>query len=210
MANTQLVGVDSWVAVIDWLKDFIDRVEDDYDIAFIDTNPSFSMYTQIALSTAERLILPVMADDSSRRAIQNVFSLIYGLTLPSPIYAQYAFAEKLKKANRKLPQIHLVLKNQITQYMGSASAYSTVLQAIDKDINNLFKAQPELFNFDNLREGIADIRDFQTAGVVAYARGCPFYTLASGKLDLLDKRVQVNEDRRLLCASDIDKIVKKL
>ena len=50
------------------------------------------MYTQIALSAVDRLVLPVMADDSSRRAIQNAFSLVYGLKLPSDIYAKYAFA----------------------------------------------------------------------------------------------------------------------
>lgn len=210
LANTQLVGVNSWVAIIDWLKDFVDRVEEDYDVAFIDTNPSFSMYTQIALSTADRLILPVMADDSSRRAIQNVFSLIYGLTLPSPIYAQYAFAAKLKEAGRELPKVHLVLKNRITQYMGSASAYSTVLNAIDNDISNLLKAQPELFSFHTLDEGIVNIRDFQTAGVVAHARGCPLYTLSAGKLDVLGQRVQVNDERRLLCVGDIAKVAQKI
>lgn len=210
LANTQLAGVDSWVAVIDWLKDFIDKVEEDYDIAFIDTNPSFSMYTQIALSTAKRLLLPVMADDSSRRAIQNVFSLIYGLTLPSPIYAQYAFAAKLENAKRKLPKVHLVLKNRITQYMGSASAYATVLKAIDNDIDKLLRSRPELFTFSELNEGLVNIRDFQTAGVVAHARGCPFYILPSGRLDLLGKRVQVNEDRRLLCVTDVKVVSSKI
>jgi hypothetical protein len=44
-----------------------------------------------------------MADDSSRRAIQNAFSLVYGLKLPSDIYAAYAFATKLHAAGRSLP-----------------------------------------------------------------------------------------------------------
>lgn len=211
LANTNIGGVNSWVAVIDWLKDFLHSVKNDYDTVFIDTNPSFSMYTQIALSTADRLLVPVMADDSSRRAVQNVFSLIYGLSLPSPIYAEHAFAKKLEAANRKLPQIHLVLKNRITQYMlSSASAYATVLKAINSDIDTLRESKPNLFTFSKIDNGIVNIRDFQTAGVVAHARGCAFYNLKPGKLDLLGERVQVNKDRLELCVNDIDTIVSKL
>jgi hypothetical protein len=98
LANAQIPGTDTWVQVIHWLKDFIYQLQDTYDDIFIDANPSFSIYTQIALSTADYLILPVMADDSSRRAILNAFSLIYGLSLPSPIYSQYSLAIKLTNA----------------------------------------------------------------------------------------------------------------
>ncbi len=73
LANNQIPGTDTWIAIIDWLNDFLKPLDNNYDIVFIDTNPSFSIYTQIALSAASFLLLPVMADDSSRRAIQNVF-----------------------------------------------------------------------------------------------------------------------------------------
>ena len=91
----------------------------------------FSMYTQIAIATSTKMVLPVMADDSSRRAIQNAFSLVYGLKLPSEIYSKYAFAEKLKEVDMPLPKVYMILKNRLTQYMGTASAYATVLQEID-------------------------------------------------------------------------------
>ena len=66
-----------------------------------------------------------------RRAIQNAFSLVYGLKLPSEIYSKYAFAEKLKEVDMPLPKVYMILKNRLTQYMGAASAYATVLQEID-------------------------------------------------------------------------------
>ena len=75
LANTQVPGSNPWIAIIDWLADFLRPIEGEYDTIFIDCNPSFSIYTQIALSVADFLILPVMADDSSRRALQNAFSL---------------------------------------------------------------------------------------------------------------------------------------
>jgi cellulose biosynthesis protein BcsQ len=210
LANTNIPGTNAWLAVIDWLKDFLDPIRDDYDAIFIDTNPSFSIYTQIALSSAERLVLPVMADDSSRRAIQNAFSLIYGLELPSDIYATYAFATRLTAAGRTLPQVHLIAKNRITQYMGSASAYSAVLRSIDRDIESLMRSNPDIFTFAKSVDGTVDIRDFQTTGVVAFARGCPFYSLPSGRLYVGGKRVQVKEDYRLNCVAAMDKLVAKL
>ncbi|MDO8592819.1 MAG: ParA family protein [bacterium] len=210
LANNQIPGTNTWISIIDWLSDFIKPLNDKYDVIFIDTNPSFSIYTQIALSSAEMLLLPVMADDSSRRAIQNVFSLIYGLKLPSEIYAKYAFAEKLKEAQRTLPKVHLIIKNRLTQYMGPASAYHTVLTAIDGDIESLLTTQGAIFTFNGLKDGVVDIRDFQTTGVVAFARGCPFYKLSSGRLDLLGQRVQVKEAYRINCVKDITKLVTKL
>jgi cellulose biosynthesis protein BcsQ len=115
---------------------FLDPIRDEYDMVFVDANPSFSIYTQIALSAVDRVVLPVMADDSSRRAIQNAFSLIYGLKLPSEIYSTYAFATRLQQAGRELPEVHLIAKNRITQYMGSASAYSAVLRSIARMSSN--------------------------------------------------------------------------
>jgi len=160
----------------------------------MDCNPSFSLYTQIALATTDRIVLPVMADDSSRRAIQNAFSLIFGLKLPSEIYASYAFATKLQAAQRPLPRVHLIAKNRITQYMGSASAYAAVLAAIQEDIKKLLKSNPEIFSFKAVGTGFVDIRDFQTTGVVAFAKGLPFSKLLAGKTSINGHRVQVKQE----------------
>ncbi len=126
LSNTQIPGTNTWLAIIDWVRDLLAPVADLYDVIFMDCNPSFSIYTQIGLAAADRLVLPVMADDSSRRAVQNALSLVYGLSLPSPIYATYAFSTKLEAEKRKLPQVHMIVKNRLTQYMGPASAYFAV------------------------------------------------------------------------------------
>lgn len=209
LANTQIPGSNPWLSVIDWLKDFLLSIEDDYDIAFIDCNPSFSMYTQIALSTSDYLILPVMADDSSRRALQNAFSLVYGLHLPSQIYAQHSFASKLTAGNRSLPKVHLIIKNRLTQYMGPASAYSAVLSTIDTQLGELLGANPEIFNFNNIQDGILEIRDFQTTGVVAFAMGQSFNRLTSGRHDICGRRVRVKDDYREQSVTAISNLVNK-
>ena len=210
LANQNIPGTNAWIAVIDWVKNFLDQLNDEYDTVFFDCNPSFSLYTQIALASVDRIVLPVMADDSSRRAIQNAFSLIYGLKLPSEIYASYMFATKLKVAGRALPKVHLIAKNRITQYMGSASAYAAVLNAIQTDIQGLLKTHPELFTFNNTNAGFVDIRDFQTTGVVAFARGLPFSRVRSGKQAINGHRVQVKQDYLDNCIEALDALVKPL
>ncbi|MFY2032104.1 ParA family protein [Achromobacter xylosoxidans] len=209
LANTQIPGTDTWIGVIDWIKDFLNRTNG-YDYVFFDSNPSFSIYTQIALSTSDRLILPVMADDSSRRAIQNAFSLIYGLALPSPIYAIHAFATRLQNAQRPLPKAHVIAKNRLTQYMGPASAFHAVLNAIDADVTALIAQRPDLFTFGNVVDGAVNIRDFQTAGVVAFARGCPFSQLPASRVDIGGHRVRVNEDQLRLALTAVDDLVALL
>lgn len=210
LANTQIPGTDTWLAVIDWLKDFISLLGQRYQVIFIDNNPSFSIYTQIALATAQMLVLPVMADDSSRRAIQNVFSLVHGLHLPSPIYGQYSFTTKLQTAGRDLPQVHLVVKNRLTQYMGPASAYASVLSSIDDLVRGLLVASPAVFTFNTPADGNVDVRDFQTTGVVAFAEGAPFSRLNSGNHYIGGRTVQIARDNIDLCLGSINDLVSKL
>lgn len=210
LANTQIPGINSWVCVIDWLRHFLEAMDQRFDTIFIDANPSFSIYTQIALSCADRLVLPVMADDSSRRAIQNAFSLIYGLKLPSEIYSTYAFATRLKAAGRELPKVHVIAKNRLTQYMGPASAYAAVLRSIDHDVRKLLASNPEIFTFNRTDSGMVDIRDFQTTGVVAFARGCPFYKQRSGRLDVMGQRVRVDNEYLQNCITAMNTLVKQL
>lgn len=210
LANNQIPGTNPWIAVIDWLSDFLKQVNDEYDVVFLDCNPSFSLYTQIALAACDRIVLPVMADDSSRRAIQNAFSLVYGLKLPSEIYAAYAFATKLKQAGRTLPKVHLIAKNRLTQYMGAASAYAAVLVAIESDVAQLLKSNPEIFTFGTLKNGFVEIRDFQTTGVVAFAKGLPFSKLPVGKQSINGHRVQVKEDYLVNAQLSINALVALL
>jgi cellulose biosynthesis protein BcsQ len=210
LANNQIPGTNTWIGVIDWLRDFIKATGTYYSAIFIDANPSFSIYTQTALAAVDRLILPVMADDSSRRAVQNAFSLVYGLKLPSEIYTQHAFATRMLAANRALPKVHLIVKNRLTQYMGPASAYSAVLKSIDTDVARLMATNADLFTFTDPADGFVDVRDFQTTGVVAFAKGSPFYLLKDGRVTVVNRRVRVSRQNIDNCQSAVNAIVDKL
>jgi hypothetical protein len=119
---------------------------------------------------------------------------VYGLKLPSEIYTAFAFATKLREAQRDLPKVHLIIKNRLTQYMGAASAYAAVLAAIEKDVKQLLKSNPDIFNFSAVDDGFNELRDFGTTGVVAFARGVPFSEVHVGKQTVNGHRVQVKKE----------------
>jgi hypothetical protein len=151
-----------------------------------------------------QLVEPDLVDDLGGQRVDHE------PTLPSPIYSTYAFATKLEDANRELPKVHLMAKNRLTQYMGPASAYAAVLRSISNDVRGLLGSNPDMFTFAKVNNGLVDIRDFQTTGVVAFARGCPFYDLPSGRLDVMGQRVQVKEDYRRNCVEAMEELVGNL
>ena len=94
--------------------------------------------------------------------------------------------------------------------MGAASAYAAVLEAIVKDVGKLIKTNPDIFNFDNLEEGFVEIRDFQTTGVIAFAKGLPFSKVNVGKQSINSHRVQVKLEYLVNARDAINELVDHL
>ena len=94
--------------------------------------------------------------------------------------------------------------------MGSASAYAAVLNAIHNDIRGLLKTHPDIFSFTDTDNGFVEIRDFQTTGVVAFAKGLPFSKLNAGKTTINGHRVQVKQDYLDNSKTALEILVSKL
>ncbi|MGH7091309.1 MAG: ParA family protein, partial [Stellaceae bacterium] len=75
---------DAWRIVHGWINDLVADIRQSWNVAdstvFIDCNPSFTIYTELAMSAADRLIIPFSADGSSKRAVRAVLSLLFGVT----------------------------------------------------------------------------------------------------------------------------------
>ena len=83
----------------EWVHKIFQRLVQNLDgnwTVFIDTNPSFSIYTELAVCGASRLLVPVNADDSSRVAVKALFALLHGTTPPHPFFGGYTFAAKAR------------------------------------------------------------------------------------------------------------------
>lgn len=94
--------------------------------------------------------------------------------------------------------------------MGDASAYSAVLRSIENDLAALLSTNPTMFTFGVPNAGLVSVRDFQTAGVVAFARGCPFYNMPTGRIDIGGRRVRLEQDQKNNCVDALEKVVAML
>lgn len=105
-----------WLWVHQIFRRFIDSLVegDERDwLVLIDTNPSFAIYTELAMSAADRLVTPVNADDSSRVAANAMFILLHGQTPPHPIYGSWTFAAQAYAHGLVVPQIHVIVGNRL-------------------------------------------------------------------------------------------------
>lgn len=179
-------------------------------VVFIDTNPSFSVYTEIALAAANKLIIPMNADDFSIEAVRAMLELIYGITPEEEgndegeeveeenfePYRQYMFSYKARKYNLKLPQIHLLVNNRTTTiFTRSATAFRAMgqenlkvlyeaYQRNQRKINCFAPREVEIADIEAFKtQYFEDIRDFHTTAILSIHSGCPLGAM-SGTVSL--------------------------
>lgn len=188
-------------------------------MVFIDTNPSFSIYTELAISAADRLITPVNADDSSRVAANAMFILLHGQTPPHPIYGSWTFAAQAQLHGLAVPQIHVVVGNRLTQNLGPATAFEALSDASAATLFNAYSLHPGYFTprtaaartvgeFKNKYS--VPLRDFNTAGIVAAHKGRPLSQLDGGYHQVHGSAVQINAQRVQECLAAVDALVNEL
>lgn len=209
-----------WVHLI--FKEFITsaaaKVSPDSDwMVFIDTNPSFAIYTELAISAASKLITPVNADDSSRVATNAMFILLHGQTPPHPIYGAWTYAAQAQKHNMTVPRIHVIVGNRLTQGGGGTAAAFEALSDATADTlfqayrrhKGYFSTRPETISSSKefRRAYSIPLRDFNTAGVVAAHLGCPLSQLEGGYNLVHGEDVQVNIERVRECEKALDDVL---
>lgn len=210
-----------WVhTVFDSLINDISRQDADANwMVFIDTNPSFSIYTELAVTACRRLIVPVNADDSSRVATNAMFVLLHGQTPPHPIYGSWTFAAQAIKHNVAVPKIHVVVGNRLTQYEGAASAFKalsdatadTLYAAYNKHQNYFTSRKVAPSSVKEFREMYsAALRDFNTAGVVSAHLGRPLSKLEQGYYPVHGNNVKVNIERVKECREALSEVMASI
>lgn len=219
---TPLSSTDSpWVEIHSIVKKFTERtIFDKPTTFFIDTNPSFSIYTQIAILSGQKLLVPINADDSSIYAISGLFNLIWGTEKSHPVYGKYTFAAKVDTFKMERPKIALLLGNRFTQKMGAANAFKALSQeAVKKMFSEYQNNKIRFVNSDreiNTQKEFelsysCELRDFNSAGVVAANQGLPLsQMLDQGRYTVYEQEIQVAKVQRDLCHEVIEKLVERL
>ncbi|MDM8564506.1 ParA family protein [Candidatus Halobeggiatoa sp. HSG11] len=186
---------------------------------FIDTNPSFSVYTQIAILSGEYLLVPINADDSSIFAITGLFNLIWGTEKTHPVYGNYTFSAKVNQFGIERPKIALLLGNRFTQQKGAAHAFKALSNEATKKMYDEYQKNPTRFIKSNLNVTkqsefenafSMELRDFNSAGVVAANQGMPLSKMDRHTYYVYGEKIQVSKEQRKLCKEVIINLVSKL
>jgi len=191
---------DSWKKVISWIKDLTGSLMErsaGRDVIFlIDCNPSFAIYTQLALVASNNLVVPFTADDSSRRAIENVIALLYGLGDPEvSTYARISFSKRANEDSVEIPKLHTFVSNRQTFYEGKASkAFEAVSKTIKHTIDGMYARHRHIFANPKQKpsESFIEVPDYHSACVVAAMTGTPLHKLTAGPKELGGERIQIN------------------
>lgn len=198
------IPVDAWKQVLSWIKDLtltLRKKSSNRDALFIfDCNPSFAIYTQLALVAAENVIVPFTDDDSSRRAVENVVALLYGNGMSDPnieAYARISFAKKAKEDKLDIPKLHTFVSNRVTRYSGKASrAFEAGSESIKETLDALHKKHRQIYATPKEvpSKSFIEIPDYHRACVIMTAKGIPLYNLRPGPHILRCKQVQLNPE----------------
>lgn len=192
---------------------------------FIDCNPSFSVYTQMALLSSDRIIVPMMADFTSIEGIKSIFAMLYG-KYSSPATQKYAsniitFAKQVAQFELNPPVIFELVFNNYTVNKGPASAYGSLRNELTNFCYEQFQAFPELFatgaepesSLEEWRElYLSDVKDFHTAGKVSATLGIPLHRLPfRSRYTMPDSTVvELPESNYTQAVADISAFVEKI
>jgi len=157
---------------------------------FIDCNPSFSIYTQMALVSSDYLIVPMMADYSSLEGIKGIMSLLYG-QFPSAALKKYAediitFNKQIAVHGLDVPVMYEFVFNNFTSNAGVATAYGAVRNELINFCYATYQTHPSLFattsrpilsqtDWESIY--VSDTKDFHTSGKVSAGLGIPLHRL---------------------------------
>ena len=217
---------DAWRIVHLWIKDLISDIQsswnDEESCVFIDCNPSFSVYTELALSAADRLLIPFSADGSSKRAVKAVLSLAYGVRRHQGD-PQSDFYLESTRYRMALPEIYMYIGNRLTQMNNSsASAFKTVVTEIGDEIWGIWQSSPQTFcphpngaTTPNNKRAFKsmfqfEVNDANTASVVSGALGIPIASLTAGSKNVAGRKISVNQSQLDKQAPNIIELVENI
>lgn len=203
---------DAWRIVHQWISDLVNDVMVSWNNpevrVFLDCNPSFSIYTELALSAADRLVIPFSADGSSKRAVRAVLSLVYGVNRIRGAVARSDFAINSDRFRMTIPKIYCYVGNRLTTINnGAASAFRQVVNEIRDEIWAVWQQNPNAFQIHPQSAGIPatrtaftrmfqyEVNDANTASVVSGALGIPMMCLTARTYQLGGRSVTVNQSQ---------------
>jgi cellulose biosynthesis protein BcsQ len=207
---------DAWIRSRNFLTDLIDVFEADQKAKekeitlFIDSNPSFANYTQMNIIASDRLIIPCTADSASKRGVENMFRLVYGIKIDNAhgddIF--FAFHNKIAQLDRPLPKVHtFVLNKSRTIDENATAAYTAHANAIKKMANDLAVRYRDTFTGVASANKMLTLKDCNTIAPVVDYNGERISALHQGRYRVYDNNAVVNKQQIDTFKSDLNSIL---
>lgn len=204
------------------LKDLITSFEDSQKLLsdrpqtfFIDCNPSFANYTENAILSANRVIIPCTADAASIRGIKNLFSLMFNVSIENkPLSDEFIdFYENVEKSTLNLPKVHLFIQNRSRSLDKSATkAFQYHADEIARLVQQILHHHPTLFTQlaeDDLckHTRVAHVKDGNTLAAIINHEGSPLSHLKHDKYEIYGQPTQANADQIQALTKDIQHVL---
>lgn len=225
LAATAPGPTDAWRIVHTWINDLIEDIQQVWNktdtTVFVDCNPSFTIYTELAMSAADRLVIPFSADGSSRRAVRAVLALVYGVTRQAGAQQSQFFLNS-QQYRLPIPQIYCYVGNRMTQYLSSAKAFKAVVTEIGNEIWAVWQNSPNVFHIhppgaqtpsrrrDFVNMFQYEVPDANTASVVSSSLGIPIVALTAGQKTVAGRTVMVNQSQLERQQPNIQELVRNI
>jgi cellulose biosynthesis protein BcsQ len=219
---------DPWGKMVRALKSFIEgrnRIGNNESfVCFIDTNPAFAEYTEIAIAGGNRLIIPLRPDDYSYNALKDLFNLLYGINTNQrfKLLEGYQFSYRAKQSNIEIPKIHLIIQNGTHRYnlRPSTKASSAIMNNTSNRCYDIFRENEIYFSDSVANEEEFENRFIKSIGdlnQISYGinyLGCPIPNLGSKPTIQLDGGdtfiLEIKREQKELIQEEIENVIEML
>lgn len=200
--QTSMLAVpnDAWRQVILWVQDLLNALRaqsgERASLFILDCNPSFAIFTQLAVAAASHLIVPFTADDASRRGVENIVALIYGVGDDDiRTYAKINFSQRAREEGVEIPKFHTFISNRVTRYRSRpSSAFQSVINTMKTTMDQIYNKHRNMFSNPEQKpsKDFVYIPDYHSACIVSTTTGKPLHKIKAGPHKLPGEVVQLN------------------
>ena len=190
----------AWAASRRILDDIVGAFENAHDnaVVFIDTNPSFAVYTEMSAICARELVIPCTADNASIRGILNVFRLLFGIDAYRLFGVNSAcddtiltFADRAAENGVALPKVRMIVLNKSRSLDSNATKAWRAHSAKIRDVMRLVRqSYPHVFA--NSSEIVFDVKDGNTLATIVNHTGLPVSKIKHGAYDVYGVQTMAN------------------
>lgn len=210
MASTPIRGAykTSRELLVDLITSF-EKIHTKQVTFFIDTNPSFASYTELAILASNRIIIPCTADSASIKGVKNLVSIIYGIDTNIFPNNLITFNQQAELNTFTLPKIHAIIQNKSRTNTASASkAYQAHIIELLNLVTRMEKTNAEIFT--NANQRVFNIKDGNTLSTIINYNGLTLEDLRHQKYAVYQEDTQANQTQIDALKEDINTFMQSI